>query len=216
MQPDGKQDVRAKSNPILDLAGAIAVIAQWVGAKFRRQSVTSEEPPKPEQSVVFGDNPRVRSRREMLTLVSVAMAGVAGLIVTIPVIGALLAPLLRPQAPEWRQVGKVEDFTIGTTTAVTFEDPSPLPWSGVASQSAAWLRRLSAAQFEAFSVNCTHLGCPVRWLQDADLFMCPCHGGVFYGDGSPAGGPPQQPLFKYPVRVQDGQVEILSGPVRIV
>src|SRR3712207_8271662 len=41
---------------------------------------------------------------------------------------------------------------------------------------------------KAFAVNCTHLGCPVRWIQDASLFLCPCHGGVFYSDGRVAGG----------------------------
>jgi menaquinol-cytochrome c reductase iron-sulfur subunit len=41
--------------------------------------------------------------------------------------------------------------------------------------------------------------------------MCPCHGGVYYKDGSVAAGPPPRPLERYPVRVQDGQVEILVG-----
>jgi menaquinol-cytochrome c reductase iron-sulfur subunit len=144
------------------------------------------------------------------------MGGATALIVAVPAIGALLAPLLRPQPPAWRQVGKVDDFPVGTTNSVTFEDPSPLEWAGVASQSAAWLRRISDNQFEAFSVNCTHLGCPVRWIPDATLFMCPCHGGVFYSDGVPAAGPPRRPLFHYPVRIRDSQVEILSGPVQIV
>ena len=44
-------------------------------------------------------------------------------------------------------------------------------------------------EFVAFSVNCAHLGCPVRWLREAHLFMCPCHGGVYYEDGRVAAGP---------------------------
>ena len=35
---------------------------------------------------------------------------------------------------------------------------------------------------------------------DAELFLCPCHGGVYYADGTVAGGPPPQPLFRYGVR----------------
>ncbi|HTE85530.1 MAG TPA: Rieske (2Fe-2S) protein [Dehalococcoidia bacterium] len=205
-----------------ELASAAGLIARWVAGRLMRLRpvLPSAEPPASavaeNQPPVFGRSPRARTRRELLTLASVAMGGIAGIIVAIPVVGALLAPLLRPQPPEWRQVGKIADFAIGTTTAVTFEDPSPLSWAGVASQTAAWLRRTSEDQFQAFSVNCTHLGCPVRWLSEAGLFMCPCHGGVFYGDGSPAAGPPQRALFLYPVRVRDGQVEIQSGPVRIV
>ena len=70
-------------------------------------------------------------------------------------------------------------------------------------------------QFVAFAVNCTHLGCPVRWLQQAELFMCPCHGGVYYKDGTVAAGPPPRPLTKYPVRINQGQVEILTTPTPI-
>lgn len=219
MQRDDDRDRAGIVASIKALGTAIGVIVRWLTARFRRRYIPQEQQQQPAadvQATVFGRNPRVRSRREMLTLVSVAMGGIAGAIVAIPVIGALLAPLLRPQTPEWRQVGRINDFAVGTTTAVTFEDPSPLAWAGVASQTAAWLRRVSDDQFEAFSVNCTHLGCPVRWLPEASLFMCPCHGGVFYADGTPAGGPPQRPLFLYPVRVRDAQVEIQSGPVRIV
>ena len=50
------------------------------------------------------------------------------------------------------------------------------------------------------------MGCPVRWLQDAELFMCPCHGGVYYEDGTVAAGPPPKPLVRLRVRVANGQV----------
>lgn len=157
-----------------------------------------------------------RTRREFLTLLSLGLGGIAAALVAVPVIGAILAPLVRPQPPEWRAVGKPGDFAIGSTTAVTFEDPSPLAWAGVAAQTAAWLRRVGENQFEAFAVNCTHLGCPVRWLPNAGLFMCPCHGGVFYANGSVAAGPPQRPLTLYPVRVRDGQVEVQASAVPII
>ncbi len=98
---------------------------------------------------------------------------------------------------------------------VSFLDPSPLPWAGVTARSAAWLRRENERDLVAFAINCTHLGCPVRWLADAELFMCPCHGGVFYHDGRVAAGPPSQPLFQYPVRIQNGQVELLVGALPI-
>jgi len=115
----------------------------------------------------------------------------------------------------WRRVGNVESFEIGSTVEVTFEDASPLPWSGQTAQTAAWLRRESQEVFTAFSVNCTHLGCPVRWLPDANLFLCPCHGGAYYQDGRVAAGPPPRSLVRYEVRVRQGQVEVLTSPVPI-
>jgi menaquinol-cytochrome c reductase iron-sulfur subunit len=77
------------------------------------------------------------------------------------------------------------------------------------------LRRVSATELTAFSVNCTHLGCPVRWLPDAELFMCPCHGGVYNRDGTVVAGPPPQPLVQFTVRVHDGLVQIRTQPVPI-
>ena len=89
------------------------------------------------------------------------------------------------------------------------------PWAGVTARTAAWLRRDDQEKFTAFSVHCTHLGCPVRWVADAQLFLCPCHGGVYYRDGTVSAGPPPRKLPQYPVRVHDGQVEILTSPIPI-
>ena len=69
--------------------------------------------------------------------------------------------------------------------------------------------------FTAFAVNCTHLACPVNWQAQAEIFLCPCHGGVFYGDGRVAAGPPPRPLPRYDVRVQGNNVQILTRPVPI-
>ena len=129
--------------------------------------------------------------------------------------GFILGPVIQPLSDVWRRVGAVNDFQIGQTVKVTFEDPSPMSWAGVTALTAAWLRRLGTDSFVAFAINCTHLGCPVRWLSSAQLFMCPCHGGVYYADGAVAAGPPPRGLFQYPVRVRGGQVEILASAVPI-
>jgi len=90
-----------------------------------------------------------------------------------------------------------------------------VPWAGPAGYTASWLRRTGNEDFIAFSIDCTHLGCPVRWLPDTDLFMCPCHGGVYYNNGRVAGGPPPKPLPRYPVRIRDGIVEIKTSEIQI-
>lgn len=156
------------------------------------------------------------SRRRFLSRVSLALSGFIGAVATVPVIGFLLSPLTRKQPRAWRPVGPVSGFTIGETVNVVFEDASPLPWAGVTARTAAWLRRDDTAKFTAFTVHCTHLGCPVRWVADAQLFLCPCHGGVYYRDGTVSAGPPPRTLPQYPVRVRNGQVEILTSPIPIV
>jgi menaquinol-cytochrome c reductase iron-sulfur subunit len=153
------------------------------------------------------------TRRRLFTRVTVAAAGAIGALAGLPVIGFVLAPLVRPARPAWRSVGAVSSFAIGETVKVDFTDPSPLPWSGITAKTAAWLRRVGDNEFVAFSINCRHLGCPVRWVEGARLFMCPCHGGVYYEDGSVAAGPPPEPLARYTVRVNAGQVEIETSPI---
>jgi menaquinol-cytochrome c reductase iron-sulfur subunit len=159
------------------------------------------------------DNADLLTRRAFLNKVAVGGMGIAAGLVSIPVVGFLLAPLFQESQVVWRAVGPVDKFKVGETVEVTFENTSPLPWAGVAAQSAAWLRRNTEQDFTAFAVNCTHLGCPVNWVPGGNLFMCPCHGGVYYKDGTVAAGPPPHPLPTYPVRVQNGQVEIQASGI---
>lgn len=153
------------------------------------------------------------TRRTFLNRLSLALGALGAAVLGLPIVGFLFSPLLRRPPQIWRGVGPVNQFQIGTTVQVTFPDASPLPWAGVAAQTAAWLRRVDEQTFIAFSINCTHLGCPVRWLPEAKMFMCPCHGGVYYQDGEVAAGPPLAPLARYSVRVQESQVEILTSPL---
>lgn len=157
--------------------------------------------------------PSELNRRRFFSRLSVLLGSIGAAIVAVPTVGFLLG--LRRPTKIWRAVGHVQDFEMGSTIQVAFQDPSPLPWSGVTAQTAAWLRRTGESEFIAFSVDCTHLGCPIRWLPDANLFMCPCHGGVFYADGTVSAGPPPRPLFHYPVRVQGDEVQILTSPLPI-
>ena len=57
-------------------------------------------------------------------------------------------------------------------------------------------------------MNCAHLGCPVSWFPQSGLFMCPCHGGVYYANGDCASGPPPRGLFQCEWRVRDGRLEV--------
>src|SRR6185437_16896855 len=153
------------------------------------------------------------SRRKFFMRLSLSLAGLSAAVAAIPVISAVLAPLLESKVEKWRTVGKLNDFKINTTNLVTFINADPEPYAGITAKSAAWLRRNNETTFIAFAANCTHLGCPVRWEKDAHLFMCPCHGGVYYANGNVAGGPPPRPLTRYEVRVQNNEVLIKTAPI---
>ncbi len=60
----------------------------------------------------------------------------------------------------------------------------------------------------AFSRVCTHLGCLVKYYPEKQLFICPCHAGVFDLEGNVVSGPPPKPLQKFAVKVLDGNLVI--------
>lgn len=153
------------------------------------------------------------SRRRFLSVLSAASGLFGALVLAVPAIGFILAPLFKRTQGAWRDVGRVDDFEIGQIVEIKIEDVSTVPWSGVTARTGAWLHRRTEADFTVFSLNCTHLGCPVRWEPGAQLFMCPCHGGVYYIDGTPAAGPPPKPLSRYPVRVSGGKVQVQTSPI---
>jgi menaquinol-cytochrome c reductase iron-sulfur subunit len=154
-------------------------------------------------------------RRRFLLWLSMLAGSLALFLAGIPVIGYVLAPLLGRQRTYWVAVGPVDQFSVGDTVHVAFQNPSAVSWAGVTGKTGAWLRRVGDKDFIAFVLNCSHLGCPVRWEPAAKLFMCPCHGGVYYEDGEVAAGPPPMPLQRFQVRVNNGQVELESRPIPI-
>jgi menaquinol-cytochrome c reductase iron-sulfur subunit len=153
------------------------------------------------------------SRQEFLKLLSFTGSGLIAFVIGIPGAAFFLNYLFVPESRQWIKIGAIDSFKEGETVDVVFKDPYRLPWEGVTARRTTWLRRVRGDTFLAFAINCTHLGCPIRWEAKAELFLCPCHGGVFYSNGDVAGGPPPRPLHQYPVRVRQGYVEIEVGPV---
>jgi nitrite reductase/ring-hydroxylating ferredoxin subunit len=111
----------------------------------------------------------------------------------------------------WVSLGSVDQFPEGETRLATFRNPYVTPTDGQTVDTACWVRHIQADQFQVFAINCAHLGCPVRWFPQSGLFLCPCHGGAYYRDGSLAAGPPPRGMFEYPNKVENGLVSINAG-----
>jgi len=165
-------------------------------------------------------SPPVASRRGFLFKLGVALNVIGAALVGIPVLGYILAPIRRLGGQFWIGLGPVSAFAEGQTRLAMYENPDRVPWDGATAKTACWVRRVGGDTFQVFAINCAHLGCPVRWFPQSRLFMCPCHGGVYYEDGSRASGPPPRGLFQYEYQVRDGQLYVrggelptLSGPV---
>jgi menaquinol-cytochrome c reductase iron-sulfur subunit len=153
----------------------------------------------------------VPPRRSFFRWVTAGISLVAGVLAGGPIIAYLLRPRSAPV--EWVALGKVRDFPPQETRRVTFDNPIRQPWDGMVARATVFVRyegKDPAGQdrFSVLDVNCAHLGCPVSWFPESALFMCPCHGGVYYSDGSRASGPPPRGLYECEWRIQGDHLEI--------
>src|SRR5262245_46881988 len=160
--------------------------------------------------------PRKVTRRSMLLALGIGINGVAAVLFSIPIVGYIFAPARRKEMRadlEWVSLGQLTQFPEGQTRLGTYRNPFVRPWDGDTANIPCWVRRISSQKFQVFAVNCAHLGCPVRWFPQSGLFMCPCHGGVYYANGARASGPPPRGLFEYDYKIEDGQIFIKAGQV---
>lgn len=154
------------------------------------------------------------SRRAMLVKLGLFFNGAVALVLAVPILRYILSPILASRETSytsWLTLGPLEQYPAGQTRFATFRNPDVTPWDGKTADSACWVRRIDATKFQVFAINCAHLGCPVRWFPQSGLFMCPCHGGAYYEDGSRASGPPERGLFEYPYKIEDGKLFIKAG-----
>jgi quinol---cytochrome c reductase iron-sulfur subunit, bacillus type len=162
------------------------------------------------------DNDVVRppSRRGMLLRLGLALNGVAAILIATPVVRYFISPARKPALHSdraWVTLGPITQFPEGETRLATYRNPFRRPWDGATADIPCWVRRIAGEKFQVFAINCAHLGCPVRWFPQSALFLCPCHGGAYYEDGSLAAGPPPRGLFEHHYRIENGALAILAG-----
>lgn len=153
-------------------------------------------------------------RRQMFLKIAMLFNGVVGVILGIPIVRYILSPVARGRKSgydSWISLGSIDQFPSGQTRLATYRNPVAQSWDGETADVACWVRHTDGDHFQVFAVNCAHLGCPVRWFPQSGLFMCPCHGGAYYSDGSRASGPPERGLFEYQFKILDGKLHIEAG-----
>jgi len=154
------------------------------------------------------------SRRGLFMKLGILFNGLVATALAAPIVGFVLSSITRGRANAylaWVPLGSVNEFPEGETRLATFRNPNVTPTDGKTVETACWVRRVEGDHFQVFAINCAHLGYPVRWFPQSGLFMCPCHGGAYYRDGSRASGPPERGLFEYPSKIENGLVTIQAG-----
>jgi menaquinol-cytochrome c reductase iron-sulfur subunit len=156
------------------------------------------------------------TRRRLFTGGALAAGGVASAAFGLPALGFALGPIFeKSEAGNFQDVGAVAEFNPQTyvTKVITI-----VANEGEAGKTTVYVRRFDPTRdtdkleqpYIAISNRCMHLGCPVRYVQASERFICPCHGGVYEFDGKVAGGPPVRPLDRFETRVAKGRVQV--GP----
>jgi menaquinol-cytochrome c reductase iron-sulfur subunit len=175
------------------------------------EAAERRELPKPDPPGYFeGES---MTRRRVFSVAVQGFGGLAGAAVVLPVVGFALAPLFSRGDERWEAVGPAEDFGRDTYRAVVFTET---PGIGEVGKTTAYVRQgvqklgEDPREYIAISTRCAHAGCPVRFVQAAGNFICPCHGGVYDFEGRRIGGPPVRPLDRFQTRVRSGFVEL--GP----
>jgi len=151
------------------------------------------------------------TRRTLIQWLTYGLSAVAVVALSIPLVGYFFGA--RKKEVLWVDVDEVDRFPVNETRMKTFDNPLRQPWDGITALTGVYVRNLGAtpqgeANFLVFAVNCAHLGCPVSWFPQSGLFMCPCHGGVYYANGERASGPPPRGLFRCAWRVRNGRLEV--------
>jgi len=150
----------------------------------------------------------------MFMKIATLFNGFVGVLLAIPIVRYVLSPVTRAGKSgyeSWLSLGSIDQFPSGETRLATYRNPVAQASDGETADIPCWVRHVDNNRFQVFAINCAHLGCPVRWFPQSGLFMCPCHGGAYYADGSRASGPPERGLFEYPFKILDGKLQIQAG-----
>ncbi len=145
------------------------------------------------------------TRRRFMEAVTHGAGGIAAAAFGLPALGFAIGPIFKRQPFQWQIIGTTHDFS---ETAYVTKTITIVEGIGEAGKSIAYVRKRNPAidnqgpqdqwdQYIALSSRCMHLGCPVRYVEAAERFICPCHGGVYNFRGEVAGGPPVRPLDRF-------------------
>jgi len=149
------------------------------------------------------------TRRKVFAVAGQALGGLAGAAIVLPALGFAVAPIFDKPEEDWQAVGPEDDFVPETYVPRVITIVQGI---GEAGKSTVYVRRGSTDlgedpdSYVAISTRCAHLGCPVRYIQASQKFVCPCHGGVYDSQGKVQGGPPVRPLDRFYTKAESGRV----------
>ncbi|HEU5318992.1 MAG TPA: ubiquinol-cytochrome c reductase iron-sulfur subunit [Chloroflexota bacterium] len=172
-----------------------------------------EPVPPPAGSPSAADEaPGEATRRTFQSYLAASLASFTGLVVGLPVVGYLAAPLTQTIRAAWISLGRADTFRAEEPRIVAVSVDRVDGWRRSSEARTVWVRALGAGRFKAFNGQCTHLGCAFSWKtqgEHAGKFFCPCHDGVYDAEGKVLAGPPPRELDTLETRVENGELLVL-------
>ena len=219
---------------VLVVGTVIAVVFGWLWIReaFGKQAPEEDEPVA---VVAAGSEPEhleTYDRNAFLSATTLGLGAVIGAAVTVPSLGFMVLPSFTGEGIETFDVdlGPISNFPEGKYVITTFTEN---PVRGDVSRKTAYVRNNGRTEdgVPSFSIlysRCVHLGCPVQpngpfdgdpisykakgapevTLQPvlAQSFGCPCHGGLYNGEGNRTAGPPVRSLDRFEFSIVNGNL----------
>ncbi|GAC1657972.1 MAG: menaquinol-cytochrome c reductase iron-sulfur subunit [Candidatus Elarobacter sp.] len=179
--------------------------------------------------------PGEQSRRTFMANAVVALGGVIGLGLVIPLVTSLV-PSADATSDQWSGLTPEQAAAFKKATdkpvKVTFNVHETNGYLGATdTEQFVWAVKASDDQFKqarpelfagsdklpypivnmgfvVFSPICPHLGCKYAWSNEKKKFLCPCHGSIYSEFGQHEAGPALRGLDPLPLREYKGKVQI--------
>ena len=222
---------------IVAIGGAIAIVfgALWI-ADLSGHGIGGKPagPPAPATPGAGGARhqaaPRT-TRTGFLSLMTLGLGGVIGVLVTVPPVFVALIPPFLKQGKKPVDLGPVSEFPENEWVVTQF---NLAPAQGDVFRRTAYIRNngplRGVPSFTIITNRCAHLGCPVQplgliqpqrakthrtsGLEEVTLtpvlavsgFSCPCHGGAYDTEGNRTAGPPVRALDRFEFSIVKGHL----------
>ncbi|HUS19610.1 MAG TPA: ubiquinol-cytochrome c reductase iron-sulfur subunit [Terriglobales bacterium] len=153
--------------------------------------------------------PSLERRSFLGVLTTIGTVGM-GAVLFVPLMKFAMHPLLADTTETaWSDVGPVDEFGAATAPVkklVVIEQRDG--WRKVTSEKPVYVLPGPGGGFRVLSAVCPHLGCTVPWKEQEGKFICPCHVGVFDGEGRRVAGPPPRDMDVLESKVENGVLKV--------
>jgi menaquinol-cytochrome c reductase iron-sulfur subunit len=152
----------------------------------------------------------VAERRSFLRTLFVTVGGLVSATLAIPLVRFVTFPLrVREDETSWSDVGKIDEFvSLAQPVARTIDVQMTDGWRSSTAKDGVYVVPVGSGNLKVLSSVCPHLGCAVRWIDEKDRFICPCHGGTFTRTGAYVSGPPLRPMDELESKIENGVLKV--------